>query len=145
MLNDLPLPEWERVGERVNSLKQLVSFAKDLRKNSTDTERSLWKHLRAKRFEGFKFRRQEPVGHYIVDFVCFESRVIIECDGGQHGLQTERDQERDRWFEEQGYRVLRFWDNEVLKNPEGVLEAIFNACRDHPPLNPLPSKGGESK
>ena len=123
MLKALPPPRGGRVGERVNTLGQIDSFAKDLRKNSTDTERALWKYLRAKRFEGLKFRRQEPIGKYIVDFVCFERRVIIECDGGQHALQTERDEERDRWFENQGYRVLRFWDNDVLKNSEGVLRS----------------------
>ena len=85
MLQALPPPQWGRVGERVVLfMNRLVSFAKDLRKNSTNTENALWKYLRAKRLDGFKFRRQEPIGKYIVDFICFESRLIIECDGGQH-------------------------------------------------------------
>ena len=131
-------------GEGEN-LNQATLFAKELGKESTDTERFLWSRLRGKRFPGLKFRRQEPIGKYIVDFVCFECRVIIECDGGRHALEAEKDRIRDRWFEEQEYRVLRFWDNDVLKNPEGVLEAISESCRDHPPLNPLPSEGGEEK
>ncbi len=131
-LKALPPPLMgEGWGEGEN-LNQVTSFAKKLRKDSTDTERLLWKHLRAKRFEGLKFRRQEPIGKYIVDFICYEKRVIIECDGGQHALQTEKDQERDRWFKAQGYRVLRFWDNEVFQNTEGVLETILEACRTSP-------------
>ena len=124
-------------------MRRLASFAKDLRKNSTDTENVLWKHLRAKRLAGLKFRRQEPVGKYIVDFICFESRVIVECDGGQHALEVEKDQERDRWFEEQGYRVLRFWDSDVLRNTEGVLEAILEACQRSPSPSSPPIEGGE--
>ena len=110
----------------------------DTSKNLTDTERFLWQSLKSKQIGGWKFRRQAPIGSYIVDFVCFERLVIIECDGGQHAFQVERDQERDQWFEKQGYRVLRFWDNDVLNNLEGVLEAVSEACRDHPPLHPLP-------
>ncbi len=124
-------------GEGEN-LNQVASFAKKLRKDSTDTERLLWSYIRAKRFFGLKFRRQEPMGKYIVDFICFERRVIIECDGGQHAFQVEKDQERDLWFTEQGYRVLRFWDSDVLNNTEGVLEAILDACRDCPHRSPSP-------
>jgi len=111
---------------------KLVSFAKKLRGEATDTERRLWGRLRAKRFGELKWRRQEAIGKYIVDFVCYERRIIIECDGGQHATENQRDQERDRWFEDQGYRVLRFWDNEVLENTEAVLETIFQACRRSP-------------
>ena len=125
-------------GEGDFFMSRLVSFAKDLRKNSTDTENVLWKYLRAKRLAGFKFRRQEPIGKYIVDFVCFECLVIIECDGGQHAFETEKDQERDQWFEKQGYCVLRFWDSDVLRNTEGVLEAILKACQLSPAPPPSP-------
>ena len=109
-----------------NTADKLTFLAKDLRKRSTDTERLLWKHLRAKQFEGLKFKRQQPVGKYIVDFICFEKKVIIELDGGQHLQPSEKqkDRERDAWLEAQGYRVLRFWDNEVMMNTRGVLEMI---------------------
>ena len=91
--------------------------------------------------EGCKFRRQEPIGSYIVDFVCQEKRIVIEVDGGQHSTEKERDNERDKWLEGKGYKVLRFWNNEVLANIQGVLEVIRN-CLNHPPLTP-PLKGGE--
>ncbi len=84
------------------------------------------------------------MGNFIVDFVCLEKRVIIECDGGQHAFQVEKDKERDQWFEKEGYRVLRFWDSDVLNNTEGVLEAISEACQGHPPLDPLPSREGRA-
>jgi len=105
----------------------LNPLAKKLRKQLTDTERLLWQYLRAKQLEGLKFRRQQPIGNYIVDFVCFEKKVIIELDGGQHTQpeQKQKDIERDKWFKEQGYKLLRFWDNEVLTNIRGVLEEIW--------------------
>ncbi len=120
----------------------LTYAAKNLRKRFTDVERLLWRLLRARQIEGLKFRRQEPIGRYIVDFVCFESKVIIEVDGGQHSIETEKDKERDEWFKSQGFKVLRFWNNEVLTNTEGVLEVIRANCLSHPPLNPLPSREG---
>ena len=88
---------------------RLTNLAKNLRRQSTDTEQALWKYLRAKRIDSLKFRRQQPIGNYIVDFVCFERKIIIELDGGQHAQteQMQRDKERDRWFERQGYEVLR--------------------------------------
>jgi very-short-patch-repair endonuclease len=116
-------------------------IAKVLRKNFTDTEKLLWKHLRAKQMEGYKFRRQEPIGSYVVDFVCHEKRIVIEVDGGQHSTESERDYERDKWLKGQGYKVLRFWNNEVLVNIRGVLEVIQD-CLNHPPLTP-PINGGE--
>jgi len=115
--------------------------AKVLRKNFTDTERLLWKYLRTKQMQGCRFRRQEPIGSYIVDFVCQEKRIMIEVDGGQHSAEKERDNERDKWLEGKGYKVLRFWNNEVLANTEGVLD-IIRDCLNHPPLTP-PLKGGE--
>jgi very-short-patch-repair endonuclease len=99
----------------------------------TDAERLLWTYLRAKQLEGLKFRRQEPIGKYIADFACHEKRIVIEVDGRQHSTNKERDRERDNWFKEQGYKVLRFWNNEVLTNIAGVLEV----------LNPLPSREGK--
>jgi very-short-patch-repair endonuclease len=107
---------------------RLVNLARSLRKRPTDAEKLLWRHLRSKQVYGLKFRRQEAIGRYIVDFVCFEKRLIIELDGGQHAEQQIQDQERDSWFREQGFRTLRFWNNEVLGNIEGVLETILRIC-----------------
>jgi very-short-patch-repair endonuclease len=109
----------------------------------TDAERLLWTYLRAKQLEGLKFRRQEPIGKYIADFACHEKRIVIEVDGRQHSTNKERDRERDNWFKEQGYKVLRFWNNEVLTNIAGVLEVIRENYLSHPPLNPLPSREGK--
>ena len=100
-----------------------ITFAKKLRISSTDTEKYLWKYLRGRQLEGTKFRRQHSIGKYIVDFINLERKIIIEVDGGQH-LENKKDKLRDKWLEEQGYEVLRFWDNEVFNNIEGVLGAI---------------------
>ena len=82
---------------------------------------------------GFKFRQQAPIGPYIVDFVCFEKKVIIECDGGQHAESTCKDQRRDKWLAGQGFHVLRFWNHDFLQNKEGVLEVILRACCNKTP------------
>ncbi|WP_068829653.1 endonuclease domain-containing protein [Pseudomonas sp. BMS12] len=98
--------------------------AKSLRTSMTDAEARIWYHLRAHRFMGLKFRRQKPIGRYIVDFVCLEHFLVIELDGGQHAEQAWQDGERDRYLEERGYRVLRFWNHQVLGEMEAVLERI---------------------
>jgi very-short-patch-repair endonuclease len=98
--------------------------ARELRKASTDAERRLWSHLRRKQLAGFRFRRQQPIGAYIVDFFCPEASLVIEIDGGQHDVNQARDAVRTRWLEAQGYRVIRFWNNDVLANTEGVVVAI---------------------
>ena len=121
--------------------KRLQHIARILRKRPTDAEKIIWKHLRGKRLEGFKFRRQEPIGNYVADFVCYKKRIVVELDGGQHC--SENDSNRDTWFEAHGFKVLRFWNNEVLKNMQGVWAVIRNHCLQHPPLTP-PIKGGES-
>lgn len=90
----------------------------------TDTERRLWYHLRGHRFLGLKFERQKPIGRYIVDFVCTERWLVIELDGGQHRRQSEVDGQRDRCLERRGYRVLRFWNHQVLAETEHVFERI---------------------
>lgn len=100
-----------------------TAFAKHLRKNMTDAERHLWYHLRAYRLNGKRFRRQQPLGPYIVDFVHFGSRVIVEADGGQHH-ESAYDRERDAWLRAQGYRVLRFWNHEILRQTDVVLAEI---------------------
>jgi very-short-patch-repair endonuclease len=106
---------------------RLTDFAKNLRRNATSAEADLWSKIRDKQISGVKFRRQQPIGRLIVDFVSFESRVIIEVDGGQHA-ETVEDVERDAFLTDRGFTVLRFWNNEVLKNLDGVLEVIREAC-----------------
>ena len=120
----------------------LVGIAQQLRKRSTDAERKLWRHLRDRQLENFKFRRQETMGDYVLDFVCYEKGIVIEIDSGQHAIpmQKEKDEERDKWLKRQGFMVLRYWNNEVLTNIEGVLEDIRKHCLSHPHLNPLPSR-----
>jgi len=117
-------------------------LARQLRRNSTLAERKLWRYLRSRSLGGFKFVRQEPIGRYVVDFVCREKRLVVEVDGGQHAERS-RDAVRDRWLVDHRYRVLRFWNNEVLGNIEGVWETIFAAASaaapPHP--NPLPASG----
>ncbi|MBI4642596.1 MAG: endonuclease domain-containing protein [Deltaproteobacteria bacterium] len=107
-------------------MHDLVSLSRNLRKNQTDAENLLWRHLRGKQLEGLRFRRQHPIGRYIVDFVCLEKRLVLEIDGGQHGMEKEKikDDERDHWLRTEGYQVLRFWNNDVLTNLEGVMETI---------------------
>jgi very-short-patch-repair endonuclease len=92
----------------------------------TDAERKLWFALRDRRFAGFKFRRQVPIGPFIADFVCFEARLVIEVDGGQHA-DSIQDQRRDRWFAANKFRVMRFWNNEVRSNLEGVMSLLAEA------------------
>jgi very-short-patch-repair endonuclease len=103
-----------------------AALPKKLRKQQTDAEGRLWYFLRNKYIEGFKFRRQHRLGQYVVDLVCLEKKLVIEVDGGQHNEITNqtRDKLRTEWLEKEKYRVLRFWDNDVLTNTEGVLEVI---------------------
>src|SRR4051794_40133214 len=103
------------------------AHAKRLRSNMTDAERRLWYRLRAHRFAGLKFKRQAPIGPYIVDFICFENKLIIELDGGQHAGSA-RDCTRDAWLTKEGYRVLRFWNDDMLKRTSAVLEIIAHAA-----------------
>lgn len=92
----------------------------------TEAEKQIWYFLQAKNFKGLKFRRQEPIGKYIVDFVCFQKKLIIEIDGGQHGdtIRTS-DLVRDKWLKSQGFKVLRFWNNEVMENKDGVVAEVI--------------------
>jgi len=105
-----------------------IHFARMLRARSTDAERALWGRVRARQLAGVKFRRQFPIGPYIVDFISFDVRIAIELDGGQHAAspQQEHDAKRDRWLEEEGFVVLRFWNTDVLMNIEGVLSTILD-------------------
>jgi len=102
----------------------LTSLTPDPGKKATDTEELLWQRLRGKRFENLKFMRRQPLGDYLVDLVSLENKLVIELDGGQLGMNKEADLARDRWLKEQGFTVLRFWDNEVLGNVNGVLKTI---------------------
>ncbi|MEX2287565.1 MAG: endonuclease domain-containing protein [Planctomycetaceae bacterium] len=123
--------------------------ARHLRKNLTEAERRLWYHLRKRNLDNCKFRRQVPLGKYIVDFACLERRLIIELDGGPHTLHREKDDQRTRWLESQDFRVIRFWNHEVYEDLEPVLEAIWNALKvrsvthaSKPPTPTLPREGG---
>jgi len=101
------------------------AIAKALRKRLTDAERLLWRHLRNRELGGWKFKRQYPVGPFIVDFICVEKNVVIEVDGGQHAENEDQDIQRSAYLNKMGYRILRFWNNQVLEETESVLEAIF--------------------
>lgn len=104
---------------------RLTELAKQLRQNMTNAERLLWKHLRGKQLNHLKFRRQHPIGNYIVDFVCIEKKLIIEIDGGQHADNKRYDGQRTKYLQKKGYHVIRFWNNEVLQNSTVVLEKIL--------------------
>ena len=106
------------------------TVALKLRSKMTLAERRLWSKLRAKQL-GVKFRRQEPVGNHVLDFVCFERKIIIEVDGGQHS-GNEKDKARDKFFRDQGYNILRFWNNEVMGNMSGVINKIEEAISPSP-------------
>jgi len=102
-------------------------YARRLRRSQTDAERKLWSRLRDRRLCGARFRRQHPIGSFIADFCCTEAKLVIELDGSQHALRLAEDQARTKYLESQGYVVIRFWDNEVLTNIEGILHRIVEA------------------
>jgi|SRR5581483_1973889 len=122
-----------------------IPRARALRRNMTDAEAHLWKLLRGRHTTGFKFRRQFPIERYVADFVCLEARLVIEVDGGQHGDRIEEDAMRTQCLEANGYRVLRFWNDDVLKNDDRVVQVIWDALH-HPHPGPLPPAGeGEER
>ena len=110
--------------------------ARELRHNATEAEQLLWECLRSRRLAGFKFRRQTPIGRYIVDFCCVEARLIVELDGGQHQDQQGYDAARDAWLRERGFTVLRVHNGAWMAEPGAVLGIIERACGPHP--NPSP-------
>ena len=107
--------------------------ARELRKQSTDAENALWYFLRNRQLTGYKFRRQAPVGKYIVDFLCFERKLVVELDGGQHQERTTYDSERTKMLEARGYRVVRFWSSQIFEEIESVQEAILIALNEGTP------------
>ncbi len=111
---------------QIDDIDSMVLRARKLRRSMTAAERMLWDELRGRRLCGAKFKRQRPIGNYIVDFVCDEAKLIVEIDGGQHGIDVSRanDRVRTRWLKARGFRVIRFWNPDVLENMEGVLGAI---------------------
>ncbi len=119
-------------------------YARGLRRRQTDAERRLWARLRDRRLLGVRFARQVPIGPYIVDFCCREQRLIVELDGGQHATRADYDAGRTAFLEGLGYRVLRFWDNEALRNTDGVLQRIaqaLNFAQTRPSPRPSPQRG----
>lgn len=125
-------------------------LSQTLRKIMTDAERTLWRELRRRQLTGFKFRRQHPFGNYILDFVSLDLRLIIEVDGGQHGMQIDSDQVRTTYLEQAGFQVLRFWNHEVLQNLNAVKEKIWltvqERCKEtHPHPNPPLEREGEKR
>ena len=118
----------------------MKSLARMLRRHSTDAEQLLWYHLRAHRMAGYKFKRQAIIGSYIVDFVCFEARLVIEADGGQHVEQAVDDKRRTALLESKGFRVIRFWNHEILFDSRNVLSDIHDRLVNTPSPQPSPSR-----
>jgi very-short-patch-repair endonuclease len=116
-----------------------TSTARRLRRNQTDAERILWFRLRGRRLAGWKFKRQVPIDRFIADFVCADAKLVVELDGSQHAVRALQDEERTRTLEAMGYLVLRFWNNEVVRNIEGVLEEILNTLNQQSPEPPHPT------
>ena len=116
-----------------------IANARHLRKQQTEPEKTLWNLLRRRQLLGYYFRRQSPIGQYIADFVCLEKRLIIELDGGQHQTTTLHDAQRTKQLESKGFRVIRFWNNELQEDPDAVLQAILIALEQPPEKSPLPS------
>ena len=117
--------------------------SRELRNQPTDAERKLWLHLCNRQLGGIRFNRQVPIGPFICDFVARTSKLIVELDGGQHSSNVAADKKRTTFLEQQGYCVLRFWNNDVLENVEGVIRVIEGALSDRPSPNPSRNAGGE--
>ena len=127
-------------GRKIDSFRRAT--ARRLRANTTKAETTLWRHLKTTETEGTHFRRQVPLGSYVADFACMAARLVIEIDGSQHGdgPNKARDDARTRWLESEGYRVIRFWNNDIVENAEGVLDVIYAALYGSRDIDPRPLK-----
>jgi adenine-specific DNA-methyltransferase len=143
----LPLP-WGREGWGSMGHHDMKTTpteqARHLRKNPTEAERRLWGRLRYRQLEGARFRRQAPIGPYIADFVCFDKKLVVEVDGGQHAERLIADEKRTAWLRAQGFHVVRFWNHDVLTQTDAVLIAIKEAL-DHPHPGPPPQVGRDRR
>ncbi len=135
---------------RVRTEYKTQTRAIRLRANMTDAEKKLWRHLRGRQLDARQFRKQVPIGNYVVDFCCLKAQLVVEVDGGQHDVHSAQDERRTRWLNAQGYRVIRFWNNEVLQNIDGVLQEISRVLAlphlradTHPHPDPPPNRGRE--
>ena len=125
-------------------MKNIRVKARQLRRDQTDAEQTLWARLRDRQLCGAKFRRQHPVGPFVADFCCPQRKLVVELDGGQHAEKVAADHKRSRFLEEQGYRVLRFWNHDVLKDTVAVLERIAEVL-NYPHPCPLPGRARGKK
>ena len=138
-------PQPGGVGRSVRQTKarpMSLDRAKQLRKDMTDAERFAWQRMRYRQIGGHKFRRQVPLGPFVADFVCLECRLIVELDGGQHAERIKADGDRTRWLQGQGFKVLRFWNNDVLRDWDAVAEVIWENVRSLTPHPNPPPQGG---
>jgi very-short-patch-repair endonuclease len=130
---------------RLNTIRRIkaetTANARSLRREMTDAERMLWQSLRGKQLDNCRFRRQHSIGKYIIDFACIEKKLAVELDGGQHQEQIAYDDRRTAYLNSQGWRVLRFWNNDVMSNVDGVLSSIVATLSSLPPSQPSPCKG----
>ena len=125
-----------------NAAKRPTARSRELRLHATDAEKRLWARLSARQVAGTRFNRQFPIGPFICDFVSRGARLIVEVDGGQHAINTEADARRTAYLKAQGYRVIRFWNNDVLGNTDGVVETIERILSDRPSPNPSRTREG---
>ena len=123
--------------------RQPTLRSRELRTNATPAERALWQRIRNRQIDGVRFNRQVPIGPFICDFAARQAKLVIELDGGQHAVRTAADERRTDFLQGHGYRVLRFWNNDVLEQMDGVLTVIAGALKDRPSPNPSRSAGGE--
>ena len=114
------------------NINHKTSTSRNLRKNMTEAEQRLWSRLRSRQLLGLKFRRQHPIGNYVVDFVCLEKNLVVEVDGGQH-LGDKQDRERDAWLENEGFKVIRYWNDQVLRETDAVVEDVLRKANSPSP------------
>ena len=129
--------EGDKTSNTMNRDPLSIERARNLRRETTPTERILWKHLRGRLFDGFRFCRQHPIGPFVVDFCCLSKRLVIELDGETHIGREQQDKDRSRWLEARGCQILRFWNTEIFEDLDSVLEVVYLACQKGPP-HPYP-------